>query len=104
MLEGSDCLKCFEGVKLNDARMQVERYLDEAIASREAIRLIDAGEEGVYITSKLEKLMVSGYLYKKSLVWITLLTIAFTISCTRQALRSGKCGWQARLMTAPRKA
>lgn len=75
MLEGSDYLKCFEGVKLNDARMQVERYLDEAIASREAIRLIDAGEEGEYITSKLEKLMVSGYLYKKSLVWITLLTI-----------------------------
>ena len=75
MLEGSDYLKCFEGVKLNDARMQVERYLDEAIASREAVRLIDAGEEGEYITSKLEKLMVSGYLYKKSLVWITLLTI-----------------------------
>ena len=75
LLEGSDCLKCFEGVKLNDARMQVERYLDEAIAGREAVRLIDAGEEGVYVTSKLEKLMVSGYLYKKSLVWITLLTI-----------------------------
>ena len=32
-------------------------------------------EEGVYVTSKLEKLMVAGYLYKKSLVWITLLTI-----------------------------
>ncbi len=75
LLEGSDSLKCFEGVKLNDARMQIERYLDEAIASRKAIRLIGEEKEGEYIISKLEKLMVSGYLYKKSLVWITLLTI-----------------------------
>lgn len=75
LIEGSGYLKCYDGVKLNDARMQVERFLDEAIAGRKAVRLIHIGDEGKYITEKLEKLTVSGYLYKKSLVWITILTI-----------------------------
>lgn len=76
LIEGSAYLKCFDGVKLNDARMQIERYLDEAIAARRGIRLIASGEEGSYMIDKLQKLTVSGYLYKKSLVWITLLTAA----------------------------
>ena len=75
LIEGSTYLKCYEGVKLNDQRMLVERYLDEALASREAIRLIDTEGEGDYVTDKLRKLTLSGYLFKKSLVWITLSTI-----------------------------
>jgi len=75
LIEGSGYLKCYDGVKLNDARMQVERLLDEAIAGGKAVRLIRNGNDGKYITEKLEKLTVSGYLYKKSLVWITIRTI-----------------------------
>ena len=76
LIEGSTYLKCYDGVKLNDSRMLVERHLDEAIASREAIRLIDTEAEGDYVTDKLQKLTLSGYLFKKSLVWITITTIA----------------------------
>ncbi len=75
LIEGSAYLKCYEGVKLNDSRMLVERYMDEAIASREAIRLIDTEGDGDYVTEKLRKQTLSGYLFKKSLVWITLSTI-----------------------------
>lgn len=75
LIEGSTYLKCYEGVKLNDSRMLVERYLDEAIAAREAIRLIDTESDGDYVTEKLQKQTLSGYLFKKSLVWITLSTI-----------------------------
>ena len=75
LIEGSTYLKCYEGVKLNDSRMLVERYLDEAIAAREAIRLIDSEGDGDYVTDKLKKQTLSGYLFKKSLVWITLSTI-----------------------------
>lgn len=75
LIEGSGYLKYYDGVKLNDARMQVERFLDEAIAGREAARLIHDGDDGKYIMEKLGKLTISGYLYKKSLVWITILTI-----------------------------
>lgn len=75
LIEGSTYLKCYDGVKLNDSRMLVERHLDEAIASREAIRLIDTEGEGDYVTDKLQKQTLSGYLFKKSLVWITITTI-----------------------------
>ena len=78
-VEGSSYLRKFDQTRREESKERVEKYWHEALAYREALQLITSGEEIAYVSEKVKKWRVSGFLFEKEQI-VTIIDTIFRFS------------------------